>query len=80
MISLVDLYILFTFIIFTYTAYDHYLLADNYFKAIITYFADDNFVFIFFNAIIASAVLLYKIVVMCFFSTVLEGEVIVLSV
>jgi hypothetical protein len=77
MISIVDIYLIATFALFAYTAQEHYSYADNYFKAMTTYLADYNCVFIFFNLVLAIAIILYRIIVYIFFSATLEGEVIV---
>lgn len=65
--SVADIYIIATTVIFIYTAYEHMQLSGTYFKAIMTYFADQKYVFILYNMILSIAMLFYRLFTSVFF-------------
>ena len=75
--SVADLYILLTTLIFGYTAWDHLLQSDSYFKALMTYLSDPSCVFVLYNMILGLAILLYRLFTWVFFAKTMEGEIIV---
>jgi hypothetical protein len=65
--SLATVYILATAAIFFYTANDHLSHSDTYFKAMMTYLADQKCVFILYNMILSLAILSYRVLTALFF-------------
>lgn len=77
--SLATIYVFATTAIFSYTLYEHLDRSDTYFKALMTYLADQSCVFILYNMILTLAILVYRLFSWVFFVTTMEGEVIVQS-
>lgn len=75
--SLATIYVIATTVIFSYTLYEHLDRSDTYFKALMTYLADQSCLFILYNMILTLAILLYCFFSRVFFLTIMEGEVIV---
>lgn len=75
--SVATIYIIVTTTVFLYTAYDQIQHSNTYFKAIMSYFADQKCVFILYNMILSIAILLYRMFTSIFFVNTMEGEVVV---
>jgi len=71
--SVATIYILATTSIFLYIVYDHLLHSDTYFKAMMTFLADQSCVFVLYNMILSVTILLYRILTFIFFSHTMEG-------
>lgn len=76
--SVATIYIIATTAIFIYTAHDHLTHCESYFKAMMTYLADQKCVFILYNMILSLAILFYRAFTAIFFVNILEGEILVL--
>lgn len=75
--SLATIYVIATTAIFAYTLHDHLGRSDTYFKAMMTYLADQSCVFVLYNMILTLAILFYRFFSRVFFVNTMEGEVIV---
>lgn len=71
------IYVVATTTIFIYTVYDQLSHSTSYFKALMTYLADNNCVFVLYNMILSMAIMLYKLFTWLFFEKTMEGEIIV---
>ena len=71
--SITTLYIIITTAIFLYTMHHHLNQSDTYFKALMTYQADQGCVFVLYNMILSLAILVYRILSFVFFGHTMEG-------
>lgn len=75
--SVATLYVIATTVIFGYTVSEHLSQEDTYFKAMMTYLADQSCVFVLYNMILSLAIMFYRLLSWVFFVNTMEGEVIV---
>jgi len=71
--SVATIYIIATTTIFLFTVYEQMQHSSTYFKAIMTYFADQKCVFILYNMILSIAILFYRAFSSAFFVNTMEG-------
>jgi hypothetical protein len=71
--SVATIYIVATTAIFIFTVYEQAEHSSNYFKAVMTYFADQKCVFILYNMILSIAILFYRMFTSIFFVNTMEG-------
>jgi len=71
--SLGTIYIITTSAIFLYTAQDHLVHSDTYFKALMTYLSDQSCLFVLYNMILSLTILTYRLLTLLFFRHTMEG-------
>ena len=79
MLSIATVYIIATTAVFTFTVADQFHRSDTYFKAMMTYLADQTCVFVLYNMILSVAILMYRLLTWIFLVHTMEGEIIVTS-
>ena len=71
--SITTLYIVVTTAVFLYTVQHHLGQSDSYFKAMMTFQADQGCVFVLYNMILSLAILTYRLLALVFFGQIMEG-------
>jgi hypothetical protein len=62
-----SLYLFTTTVIFAYTLYEQIDPSHGYFRVALSYLSDETNIFIIYNVLLGSAILVYKILVYIFF-------------